>query len=390
MKRLVKHIVALSAFVALCLPTTAQTLTTLKKDDNSSLSVRAQARFSNENTANSEASWSRIIYRQIDLDKEQNLPLYYPEEPIEGNLNLFRLVLDLMCTNEVKGYEYLDGRELFSKEYELNMKDMLERFYIPYEEKNVRGSTSKTYVLQEMDVPANEVLSYYIKERWVFDTNRSAFVPTIEAICPVLHRMGDFGDDAIKYPMFWVRYIDLRPHLMQQFVMTSSLNNTATNTLHDFFSRRLFDGEIYKTGNLANKSLMQLYPSDSLLVVEREKIERELQGFNEALWVSTAPKVTTVVVEAKPAAKTKETAPAAAESGDATVDAETVVAKEEESAKEEAAVEEKEEEEEAPANARSSRGLFSKSKEKKEETTSSSSSSDDAPKAVTRSVRRTR
>ncbi len=366
MKRLVKHLVALSAFVALCLPSTAQTLTTLKKEDNSSLSVRAQARFSSENTANSEASWSRIIYRQIDLDKEQNLPLYYPDEPIEGNLNLFRLVLDLMCTNEVKGYEYLDGRELFSKEYELNMKDMLERFYIPYEENNVRGSTNKTYVLQEMDVPANEVLSYYVKEKWVFDTNRSAFVPTIEAICPVLHRMGDFGDDAIKYPMFWVKYIDLRPHLMQQFVMTSSLNNTATNTLHDFFSRRLFDGEIYKTGNLANKSLMQLYPSDSLLVAEREKIERELQGFNEALWVSTAPKVTTVVVESKPAAN---------DASEAVVE----VVKEEETKVED----------EAPTNARSSRGLFSRSKDK-EETTSSSSSSDDAPKAVTRSVRRTR
>lgn len=367
MKRFVKHLVAVVALTALCLPTMAQTLSTLNtKKDDTGMSVRAKARFSGLNEADNDAVWTRIIYRQVDLNKEQNMPLYYPEEPIEGSENLFRLVLNLLCKNEMQAYEYLDGRELYTKEYALNLKDMLERFYIPYEEKNVRGSQLKSYLLEDVDIPSNEVLSYYVKEKWVFDHSRSLFFPTIEAICPVLHRSGDFGGDAVKYPMFWVRYADLRPYLMQQYIMTSSVNNTTSNTMDDFFSRRLFDGEIYKTGNLANKSLMQLYPSDSLMTAAQEKIERELAGFEENLWVGA------------PQAKKAEVATVAKEDEKETKD------KEEDADEEEKTVD---------AEPRSSRGLFSKKEDSDSSSTSSSSStkSSDTPKAApTRSVRRSR
>ena len=33
--------------------------------------------------------WKRDIYRQLDLMKDKNAPLYYPVEPIGKQVNLF-------------------------------------------------------------------------------------------------------------------------------------------------------------------------------------------------------------------------------------------------------------------------------------------------------------
>ena len=72
----------------------------------------------------------------------------------------------------------------------------------------------------------------------------------VDAICPVLHRSGDFGGEAIKYPMFWVKYSDLRPWLAQQTIFTSDENNLPQCTYDDFFTLNKYEGDIYKTRNL--------------------------------------------------------------------------------------------------------------------------------------------
>lgn len=131
------------------------------------------------------------------------MPLYYPEEIIDGQENLFRVLLGLVASNKIKVYEYLDGREIFTEEYEVKVEDMLERFHILYEVKAGRTAKRNTYIIEESDVPCNEVLSYYVKEKWIFDQRSSTCYPVIEAICPVLHRVGDFGGEAVRYPMFW-------------------------------------------------------------------------------------------------------------------------------------------------------------------------------------------
>lgn len=103
-------------------------------------------------------------------------------------------------------------------QYKVNVRDMLDRFHILYTE--AKGSTEKKprFAIEESDVPANEVLSYYLLERWEVDKRSNRMRTTVEAICPVLHRSGDFGGEAIKYPMFWMKMDALRPYLTQQSI----------------------------------------------------------------------------------------------------------------------------------------------------------------------------
>ena len=146
----------------------------------------------------------------------------------------------------------------------VNPRDILDKFQILYQEKPAVGQNGKpTYVVEEMDVPCNEVLSYFIKERWEFNQKTSKYGPRILAICPVLHRSGDFGGDLVKYPMFWLNYEDLRPLLREHLIMS----------------------DIYKVQNTRGLSLMQQYPDPDTLKMMRAKIEAELRGFGDSIWV---------------------------------------------------------------------------------------------------------
>lgn len=246
---------------------------------------RMQAHYEDSPMTDSELQWMRVMYRQLDLTKDENAALYYPDEPIAGQENLFRIILGRMADNQLAAYEYLDGREVFSDDYKVKMRDVLDRFHILYTD--AKGSTEKNprFTIEEADVPASEVLTYYIIERWEFDKRSNRMRTRIEAICPVLHRAGDFGGEAVKYPMFWVKYDELRPYLSTQNIFTNDDNNLATCTYDDYFQLGLYNGEIYKTRNLKNKSLMQLHPDPEELAHAQDSIQKRLESYEDKLWV---------------------------------------------------------------------------------------------------------
>lgn len=262
-------------------------------DDGPIITDRMQQFYDTDGSPISEADlqWMRVIYRHLDLDKDKNAPLYYPEETVDGQENLFRIIMRLLANNKLTAYEYLDGREIFTDQYAVKVRDLLDRFHILYTP--AKGSTEKNprFVIEESDVPANEVLSYYIIERWEYDTRHNRLRPRVEAICPVLHRAGDFGGEPVRYPMFWVKFSDIRPWLAQQSIFINDDNNMPTCSYDDFFNLTMYDGEIYKTRNLKNKSMMQLYPDPDDRKRAQDSIQARLDNFEQKLWVPSREEV---------------------------------------------------------------------------------------------------
>ncbi len=262
------------------------------------LTLRAQKKNRSLTQDISSATWTREIYRFLDMTKGKNAALYYPIQPVGDKMNLYTLIFKLMSEGNLTGYKFLDGREDFTDNNKEDFKDVLEKLEIPYEK---QGNTFK---INEYDIPSNEVLGYYVKEVWYFDQRQSVVDIKTIALCPVVFRQDDFGIGAERLPQFWIPYESIRPYAARMPIMTSDKNNVMDKTIDDFFRLHLFEGEIYKTTNLENKLLSEKYPSPDALKAAQENIEKELRTFDKGLWV-TNDSVYVKPNEPKKKAKTK-------------------------------------------------------------------------------------
>jgi gliding motility associated protien GldN len=284
------------------------------------LSVRAQI-MNEQLTQNTDnARWMRIIYRQIDLTKEKNGSLYYPLQEVNGQVNLFTKLFNLVSEGKVKVYKYLGDYESFEEDNVLTYKDMLEKFDIYFDSVPAGGGRPAAYVVNASDIPSSEVRTYYIKEAWYFDQNNSLYDVKTLALCPIAYVVSDIGEQPT--PMFWAKYDDIRPYIKNTLIMTSNINNAKTYTYDDYFRQRMFEGDIIKTENMLNLPLMQLYPTPDSLQMAQQQIEQQLISFNDSLWV---PQDTTIVLSKKEQKRISRSAKA---SKGVTTDNKTTTAKE--------------------------------------------------------------
>lgn len=256
-----------------------------RKSPAQNITTRALISFPTAAPMSEDVVWRRDIYREISLEDDANAGLYYPVEPVGAQMNLFTYMFKLMMSNSVSAYEYrLDGNEVFTDSAKINRKAFLDNYHIYYER------TGKGIRIDDSDIPSREVRSFYVKESAYYDQASATFHTKVLALCPIMTREDDFGDAPQKYPLFWVKYDDLAPYLNKQIIMTSNLNNAATMSMDDYFTRNMYKGSIYKTTNMLGKTLRQYCPSDSAMTKEQKRIEGELVAFEKNIWGDQARK----------------------------------------------------------------------------------------------------
>lgn len=256
---------------------------------NQGISQRARLMYPTSLDMPEDVVWRRDIYREINLNDEANSGLYYPVEPIDKQMNLFTYVFKLALNGYIPIYEYrLDGNESFSDSSKVAIKTMLDNYHILYEtrEGKIRVENS--------DIPSAEVKMYYLKESAYYDQSNAQFRRKVMALCPVMVREDDFGGEAAKYPLFWVKYTDLEPYLSRQSVQASDLNNAATMTLEDYFTLNQYQGKIYKAGNRMTQAQQRpqfgefdMTNVDDAAKREQAKIEKELLAFERGMFGHT-------------------------------------------------------------------------------------------------------
>ena len=219
--------------------------------------------------------WRRDIYREIDLNEEENAGLYDPAEPQGRRMNFFTYVFKLALNGYIPVYEYnLDGNEVLEASAKVDMKSILDNYHIFYEEQDGKLKVDNS------DIPSQEVRLYYLKESAYYDQANSSFHIKPIAFCPVMLREDDFGGEAAKYPLFWVKYSEVEPYLSRQTIRTSDMNAAAVMTLDDYFGLNKYKGKIYKTDNRLGKTLVQVVEGDTArLSAEQRRIEAELEAF---------------------------------------------------------------------------------------------------------------
>lgn len=279
-----------------------------QEQNGAKVTERMQSFFEATEPSEADLAYMREIYREIDLSKPENAPLYFPEDIIDGQENLFRIMLRLVVDGQIPAYEYLDGREVFTEKYQVNVAEMLERFGIYF------NTSGKKITIEEADVPTTQVLNYYVIEKWEFDKRSNRMKSRVVAVCPVLNRYGDYGGEA-RYPMFWVKYDQLRPFLASQYIFTSDDNNLPQYSLDDYFTMGMYKGDIYKTKNLRNLSMAQIYPDPDMMKAASDSIDARLRNYGSNLWMPSREEYLEMLEQQAEAEEAAELAEEEAEEG---------------------------------------------------------------------------
>lgn len=103
--------------------------------------------------------WQRDIYREIHLTDDENAGLYCPIEPSKNQKGLFTTLFRLAVNRTIPIYRYnIDGNEVFNEENTIDIKDILRNHQIFFQEKN------DSIIVDNSDIPAQQVMIYYVKE----------------------------------------------------------------------------------------------------------------------------------------------------------------------------------------------------------------------------------
>lgn len=106
---------------------------------------------------------------------------------------------------------------------------------------------------------------------------------------------------------------DLKPYLQSQYVFTDDDNNLPRYTYDDFFTLNLYKGNIYKTRNLRNRSMAQLYPDPDDLKRAQDSIQNRLDHYADNLWVPSREEILAARQAAEAAAAAADSTGAVAE-----------------------------------------------------------------------------
>jgi gliding motility associated protien GldN len=254
-----------------------------KKEGSATITDRQQSFYEVKEPSDADLQWMKVIQREVDLEKGKNAALLYPELPNEDGENLYFIIMRLLAKNQITAYNSMD--EIFTDEHKIDVGQMFDNYGIYYTE--AKGSTAKNpiYEFEDADIRSNQVKSYYIIEKWEFDTRSNRMKANVQYICPVLHQVDDWSGENARYPMFWVKLNDIRPYMAQQYIFTDDDNNLPRYSIDDFFKLNMYTGDIIKTKNLRNLSLKQMFPDTVAYKHAQDSIEQRLRSFNQDLWV---------------------------------------------------------------------------------------------------------
>ena len=217
--------------------------------------------------------WEKRIWRVIDIREKMNLPFAYPEMPF------FSILMDAATNGDITVYSTEDDK--FSSSLQAN-----EVASMGATVDTVITFDPETYEEQiqvvRNDLNPEDVKRFRMKEIWFFDEETSTMQVRILGIAPMIDVKDENGNFRYEKPMFWVYYPEARKILSRESVFNPG-NDASPNTWEDLMEMRFFASYISKESNVLNRRL-QDYLSGVDLLLEADKIKREIFNFEHDLW----------------------------------------------------------------------------------------------------------
>ena len=224
--------------------------------------------------------WSQKIWRLIDLREKMNHPLYYPIKTTQdGRKSLINIILEEIRSGRIEAYSAMDSNlPTTYDDIEINMGATTKVQSIQI---NAEGQTRDTTITEQSK--PEEVKQILVYEEWYFDKKLSKLDVRIIGLMPYWMGYDVDAGRALRKPLFWIRYEDIRDALAKNEVFMAN-NDAQRISFDDLFMQRRFGSVIFGESNVFDDRQIKEYTVGKATLFEAERIKNNLFNFEHDLW----------------------------------------------------------------------------------------------------------
>ena len=232
----------------------------------------------------SDAVWSRTVWRLVDLREKANQHFYYPTREIQGRSNLINILLKGVEGKTITAFDAQYADDEFKLPIDFNqVKQQFGDSVKPIKVTDIVTGDVRDSIIPA-DMPIYQVKQLEVKEVWYFDKQKSTLQVRILGICPIRVYKKQENDTAyVRKRLFWVYYPEIRPLLARNECL-NEFNGARSLSFDDVFLTRRFDGYIVKEENTYNNRSIEQYAIGEYAAKESERIKNSIFNYEQDLW----------------------------------------------------------------------------------------------------------
>lgn len=227
--------------------------------------------------------WSKKIWRNIDLRKKMNHPLYFPTTPIGDRASLVHIILAEIKSGTANAYD-ADVPGASDMTVKITQADIDRKMGASTDTISIEtapGIFSDQVIIEEQS--PEDVKEIQVVEEWFFDKKHSRMDVRIIGLMLIRNSLNTELNEYQRHRVCWIYYPDFRNTFANHEIFNPD-NDAHRISFDDFFMQRRFSSTIKAESNVYDNRQINDYETGKEALIEAQRIKEWLFNTEHDLW----------------------------------------------------------------------------------------------------------